>query len=71
LSLRAFMELNVPIPVEPGQQRNREIGCQPPVDWHAFEEAVEIGYWHARERLEMAGRACLARPERERSVTPQ
>jgi len=29
------------------------------LDWHAFEEAVEIGYRHARERLEMAGRTWL------------
>lgn len=34
----------------------REIGF---LDWSAFERAVEIGYRHARERLEQAGRAWL------------
>ena len=30
------------------------------LDWHAFDEAVEIGYRHARQRLEVAGRTWLA-----------
>ncbi len=34
----------------------RKIGF---LDWNAFERAVETGYLHARERLELAGRAWL------------
>jgi hypothetical protein len=34
----------------------RKIGF---LDWSAFEKAVEIGYLHARERLEQEGRAWL------------